>query len=123
VSRGAQKIVDYLVSLEDIDVNVQNDEGNTPLMLAITKGHQVMALGILEKALYRLDLKMTNRSGHDALYIARERGYDNIARIIKKTAEPAQLLADRVNHHGLLFSRQDVIRSPLSQGLRYQPAL
>ena len=72
---------------QNIEINVQDELGNTPLHIAARVGAQAAVLLLIEQAV--MDIK--NAEGKTALYIAAEMGRDDIAKILLNTGARADI--------------------------------
>jgi ankyrin repeat protein len=72
---GDLKTVQALISAGD-DVNQQNDEGDTALIIAIEKGHKEIVTALLEQP--EIDLNHENNFAHTPLILAIEEGDNEI---------------------------------------------
>lgn len=84
-----KKIIKLLLKNKDIDVNVQDINGNTALMAAITLGKTDIAELLLNKS-YNFDntsdinIYIQNNKKEDALTLAHKKNYKNILEMLKK---------------------------------------
>ena len=76
---GAQKIVEYLLAQDKIQIDPVDSEGLTPLHLATTYGNSKIVKKLL---LAGADRKAKNRKGETALQIARKKQFFGIVRML-----------------------------------------
>lgn len=65
---------------KNININVQDDVGNTALILACMEGH-VQVVQLLVKA--NVDKSIVNKHGNDALFYARRNNYNDIIKLLE----------------------------------------
>ncbi|MCL2312849.1 MAG: ankyrin repeat domain-containing protein, partial [Firmicutes bacterium] len=89
-SQGWDKIVEELLKKKDINVNSQNSNGSTALMLAIYGRHEKTAEIILNKSINKIDLNIQNnhKNHKDTALILAVR--KNNLRIVEKMVENIQ---------------------------------
>ena len=76
---GDDDVVEKILE-KNIDVNIQDDVGNTALILASMEGHtKVVALLLNSDA----DKSIVNKHGNDALFYARQRNHRNIIKLLE----------------------------------------
>ena len=76
---GDDDIVEKILE-KNIDVNIQDDVGNTALILAAMEGHtKVVALLLQSDA----DKSIVNKHGYDALFYARQGNHRNVIRLLE----------------------------------------
>ena len=76
---GDDDIVEKILE-KNIDVNIQDDVGNTALILASMEGHtKVVALLLQSDA----DKSIVNKHGYDALFYARQGNHRNVIRLLE----------------------------------------
>jgi len=80
---GKNDVVKRLLEVEGINVNAKDAiHKNTPLHTAVSR-YQIKTVGILVKD-ERIDLHAQNEDGNTPLQMAEDRGFDKIAKILKK---------------------------------------
>lgn len=67
---------------KDIDVNLQNGDGNTALMLTMDNGYIKIVEILLQ--ITNIDVNLKNSDGNTAIMIASNRGYIEIVEIMSK---------------------------------------
>ena len=90
VQENHSDIVAYLLTLDDIDTNLKNHEGNTALHLAVQNNNQKIVVQLLAIE-NNIDLTIANNSGDTAFEIACEYEHHEIAKIIDKEMEEEQI--------------------------------
>lgn len=76
---GDDDIVEKILE-KNIDINIQDDVGNTALILAAMEGHtKVVALLLNSDA----DKSIVNKHGNNALFYARQRNHRNIIKLLE----------------------------------------
>ena len=76
---GDDDIVEKILE-KNIDVNIQDDVGNTALILASMEGHtKVVALLLQSDA----DKSIVNKHGKNALFYARQRNHRNVIKLLE----------------------------------------
>ena len=76
--KGHTEIAKQLLDKKDIDVNLQNKDGNTALILASDKGHTEIAKQLLDKK--DIDVNLQSKDGNTALILASYKGHTEIAK-------------------------------------------
>ena len=66
----------------NVNINVQDDVGNTALILASSEGHDVIVEILLEA---NADKSIVNKYGHDALYYAKSKKRKNIIKLLENS--------------------------------------
>ncbi|KAL7720250.1 Ankyrin repeat protein [Entamoeba marina] len=79
LARKVDLLDNYLATNTNLDVNNQNNQGNTPLHLAALKGFDD-AINVLVK--YKADLSITNNSGILPLFVALRNNHKSTANLI-----------------------------------------
>ncbi|KAM0550207.1 hypothetical protein ACHAPJ_009055 [Fusarium lateritium] len=81
--QGHQEIVRLLIDTAEVDPNVRDDNGQTPLSLAAQNGHE----GIVELLLGEgtADPNIQDHSGQTPLRLALEQGYEAIVKLLDST--------------------------------------
>lgn len=73
---GHEEIVSFFLTMtKDDQIDMQNQEGNTALLLAAQNGHYNTVLLLLAKG---ADLEIQNKKGETALFVAAVRGYKDL---------------------------------------------
>lgn len=76
---GDEDIIKKIIS-KNININIQDDVGNTALILACMEGHiKVVELLIKENA----DKSIVNKYGNNALFYAKQKNYNNIIKLLE----------------------------------------
>jgi len=78
---GHTGMVDFLCNELQLNVNVQDNYGDTPLHDAAKFGHEQVVKTLLAAG---SDTKLTNKAGHDPLAVAIEHGKEAVADLISK---------------------------------------
>lgn len=76
---GDEDVIEKIIA-KNINVNVQDDVGNTALILACMEGH-VKVVELLIKA--NADKSIVNKHGNDALFYAKQKNYIDIIKLIE----------------------------------------
>lgn len=76
---GDEDVVEKILK-KNINVNVQDDVGNTALILACMEGH-IKVVEILVKA--NADKSIVNKYGNDALFYAKQNNHPDIIKLIQ----------------------------------------
>ena len=76
---GDEDVIEKILS-KSIDVNIQDDVGNTALILACMEGH-IKVVELLIKA--NADKTIVNKYGNDALFYAKQGHYIDIIKLIE----------------------------------------
>ncbi|WP_157153625.1 ankyrin repeat domain-containing protein [Brachyspira murdochii] len=66
---------------KNININVQDDVGNTALILACMEGH-IQVVELLVKA--NADKSIVNKHGNDALFYAKQKNYTDIIKLMEQ---------------------------------------
>ena len=76
---GDDDIVEKILE-KNIDINIQDDVGNTALILASMEGHtKIVALLLQSDA----DKSIVNKHGNNALFYAKQRNHRNIIKLLE----------------------------------------
>lgn len=76
---GDDDVVEKILA-KNINVNIQDDVGNTALILASMEGHtKVVALLLQSDA----DKSIVNKHGNNALFYAKERNHRNVIKLLE----------------------------------------
>lgn len=78
---GNTNMVRSLVSSPDVNVNLRDKEGDTPLIEAARFGHDGVAKLLLERG---ADVTVKNNEGKTALMYALQGGHDDVVRVLKQ---------------------------------------
>ena len=78
---GKADVVRALLSGNDVNVNITDAQGNTPLIEAARFGHDDVTRVLIERG---ADLKAKNKEGQTALMLAVKNGHDDVVRILKE---------------------------------------
>jgi ankyrin repeat protein len=78
---GKADVVRALLSGNDVNVNVTDAQGDTPLIGASRFGHDDVVRVLVERG---ADLKVKNKEGQTALMLAARNGHDDVVRILKE---------------------------------------
>ena len=78
---GKPDVVRALLSGDNVDVNITDAQGNTPLIEAARFGHDSVARALVERGA-KLDVK--NKDGQTALMLAVKNGHDDVVRVLKE---------------------------------------
>ena len=78
---GREDIVKDLLVVPGIDVNLQNEDGNTALIYAASRGYEDIVARLL--AAPGIDVNLQNNDGKTALDFAVKKGHQNIAAMIR----------------------------------------
>jgi ankyrin repeat protein len=78
---GKADVVRALLSGHDVNVNIADAQGNTPLIEASRFGHNDVALALVE---HGADVKMKNKEGQTALMLAVKNGHDDVVKVLKE---------------------------------------
>ena len=81
-------MIKYLVTECKLNVNVQDNEGDTALHDAAKFGHAVVAQHLVDAG---TDITLKNRDGRDALAVATEHQKQKVIDILKKGSRRARL--------------------------------
>jgi len=103
------EIASYKASLEKgIDINYQNDFGDTFLILATEKGNENAVLWLLDKGANPL---IKNSSSQTARYFAKTRGFNSIENILKLAEEEilAEIELERKNKSNVFSNFENAI--------------
>lgn len=76
---GDEDVVEKILE-KNINVNIQDDVGNTALILACMEGH-IKVVEILVKA--NADKSIINKYGNDALFYAKQNNHPDIVKLIQ----------------------------------------
>lgn len=76
---GDEDVIEKIIA-KNINVNIQDDVGNTALILACMEGH-VKVVELLVKA--NADKTIVNKYGNDALFYAKRKNYNNIIKLLE----------------------------------------
>lgn len=78
-------MIELLLALGQIDVNLKNNLGYTPLLLAANNGHE--AMGKLLLATGQVDVNLTDDSGYTPLLAAATRGHEALVKLLLATSQ------------------------------------
>lgn len=86
--------------MHSVNVNTQNQDGNTALMLAAGNGHENIVQELLQ--ISDIDINLQNKHGNNALIIAVSRGYENIVKLLlgDKTKQKSKVNINAQNKKG-----------------------
>lgn len=76
---GDEDVIKAIIA-KNINVNIQDDVGNTALILACMEGH-IQVVELLIKA--NADKSIVNKHGNDALYYAKRNNYNDIIKVLE----------------------------------------
>ncbi|AUJ48633.1 ankyrin repeat domain-containing protein [Brachyspira hyodysenteriae] len=76
---GDEDVIKAIIA-KNINVNIQDDVGNTALILACMEGH-IQVVELLIKA--NADKSIVNKHGNDALYYAKRNNYNDIIKMLE----------------------------------------
>ncbi|WP_416487666.1 ankyrin repeat domain-containing protein [Brachyspira hyodysenteriae] len=76
---GDEDVIKAIIT-KNINVNIQDDVGNTALILACMEGH-IQVVELLIKA--NADKSIVNKHGNDALYYAKRNNYNDIIKMLE----------------------------------------
>lgn len=76
---GDEDVIEKIIA-KNINVNVQDDVGNTALILACMEGH-IKVVELLIKA--NADKSIVNKYGNNALFYAKQKNYADIIKMIE----------------------------------------
>ena len=76
---GDDDIVEKILE-KNIDVNIQDDVGNTALILAAMEGHTKVVVLLLQSD---ADKSIVNKHGNNALFYARQRNHRNVIKLLE----------------------------------------
>ncbi len=79
--RGKKNIVNYLLSLKDIEINQRDTDHMTPLMWAAKQGETEITTNLLK---HGADPKLTDRFGKTASYYAGQAGFPKLKKQINE---------------------------------------
>lgn len=110
--KGMHENVVWLLNndIQKADVNIQNNQGRTPLMVAVSFApSESKALEVLRALFYARNPKvdLQDRDGDSALHDAARNGYDDVIRLLLRNRADANLL-DRRYHRTPLFYVRNV---------------
>jgi len=120
---GCCELIEYLYSMQGIDVNERRDDGGTPLMAATFKGHSA-GIRLLLRNGAKVNLKM--QGGTTALMIAAEQGDLESCRILCTTGRAEVLQMNSLGETAIdladgaavaAYLRDTVTRSPLQRAV------
>lgn len=76
---GDEDVIKKIID-KNINVNIQDDVGNTALILACMEGH-IKVVELLIKA--NADKSIVNKHGNDALFYAKRNNYNDIIKLLE----------------------------------------
>lgn len=77
--------LDPLLERRDVDLNITDDEGLVPLIVALSSGNgQSAALKLLRQPEDALDVSVTDKNGTNTLSLASMRGWVDVRRLLQK---------------------------------------
>ena len=82
VKHGDINLVRSLLTWPRIDANSPNEEGLSPLLIAVSHGHADIVRALLNNRWKTIDWRAKDRSGSTALMIAARYGYLDVVRVI-----------------------------------------
>lgn len=116
-AKGKTTIVSFLLEQPGIDINLENNDGHSPLMLALMKGHQDVAEQLLEQDNIEVCQHQRLR-GRTALHIAAAKGYLHVVKLLLNKGAPINQI-DRAGFSALSLATKcchaKVVRLLLSQ--------
>ncbi|PHH80218.1 hypothetical protein CDD80_2419 [Ophiocordyceps camponoti-rufipedis] len=83
-SRGYSDVIERLLTVSNLDVNMQDKNGNTALMLAAAKGHYDLVALLLHR--FRAKPTTTNHNNETAQSVAEAASHKPVARLIRSWA-------------------------------------
>lgn len=78
---GQANTVKSLLVAQDVDVNVRDEQGNTPLIEAARNGHDDIVRTLLAA---KADVRAKNNAGQTALMLALQGGHDQVVAALKQ---------------------------------------
>lgn len=78
---GKADVVRALLSGNDVNVNMTDEQGNTPLIEAARFGHDDTARALIE---HGANVQAKNKAGQTALMLAVSNGHDDVVRVLKE---------------------------------------
>jgi ankyrin repeat protein len=85
------------------NVNVQDNDGTTPLIEAAAQGHEAITKQLLA---VRCNVNIQWKGGHTALQVAQRQGHTAIATLIRNKKQETPLLGRRVVIDGLVAKHE-----------------
>ena len=82
-SNGCEKIVELLLNVEAIEINAQDDDGDTPLFVAAKMGHHNVVKMLLEKE--NIEVNLANWEGDTPLSVAADERNGKIVHLLLRT--------------------------------------
>lgn len=111
VEKNQDEVITELLSIKDVDINITNHDGQTPLFRAAYDGNEKAVLQLIEKG---ADVNLADIHGNTPLHVASEKGYVTVVQaLIKANANLHQLsengfsalyAAVQYNHHSDVVS-------------------
>lgn len=83
-AHGYDKVIQFLLDTEQVDINIQDDQGGTPLWWAAENGHQTVVRLLLNTG--KVDADSKDRFGETALSHASKGGYPGVVQLLQKYA-------------------------------------
>ena len=90
IKHGYTDLVRSLLTFPKIDANLPNEEGLSPLLIAVSHGHAGIVKVLLNNFSKKVNSQARDRSGSTALMIAASYGYLDVARVILEHGERKQ---------------------------------
>jgi len=86
-----QKIASRMITAHKVDINVQNNDGDTPLHIAVTKNDLDWVTYIVNKFPQKIKFTLKNNLGYTPLTLAEFYGYDQLVDVLKKAVRKQQI--------------------------------
>ena len=108
---GHQSLVKLFLETE-VNINEQDDEGRTALMLAVERGHRVRVVAELVKA--GADVSLKDKKGMTAVQLAK--GYDMVEQLVREVGDLSREDRSRILWHACDFGDLSMVRSVIEAG-------
>ena len=110
---GQSSMIEFLCSVQGVDVNAGNNKGQTALMLAVLKGYFHIVCIFL--GCESIDVNIQDRMGNTALHLALETGYPSIIRQLLACKDIDLDIRNSENRAPTDMTSNEVIRQLLEQ--------
>ena len=113
---GNYEEVGKLLSFGIIDVNGENEHGETAVFKAALKGHKDIVQLLIDRG---ADLNKTDKSGYTPIYVAVVFGREDVVKLLLDNGENPNNALERhwtPLHVAVIWNRKDVIRVLLDRG-------
>jgi ankyrin repeat protein len=92
-AKKKQKITSRMITAHKVDINAQNNDGDTPLHIAVNKNDLDWVNYVVNKFPKKINFTLKNNRGYTPLALAESYGYDQLVDILKQAMKKQQIPA------------------------------